>query len=374
MNLEDMKKAVEEFKHVKATRLFDDAEAALIAKNYSVTAVIRSLIGDRSADDGFEKEIDAEIRRRDKRSAGGVGFCVPYCVLNGVRAMDTTDGAGAIATDHRPDLYINPLSAKCVVAKSGAQVIDGLVGDVSIPKGENVEAYWVNTEGGDATEVTPEIGNVRGTPHTCAAFCDVTRKLAEQSSPEATGLVSKLIIEAVARAVDKAAFAGTGTNGQPKGLLNIDGINVITGITPGKPTRANVEAFVAALEGENVVADNLRWLCPAPVKGCLAGTLDYMTVKDEDEKVVAAASAARYLYEKGLVSDLPLTFSGLCPAKKLWLGDWSHLYMLGWGQSVTLNVDPYSLSKSGGIRIVVLKDVDIVVAQPKAFAVGDILA
>ena len=49
------------------------------------------------------------------------------------------------------------------------------------------------------------------------------------------------------------------------------------------------------------------------------------------------------------------------------------MMICGWGESLTLTVDPYSFSMSGGVRVVVMKDVDILVRHPEAFAVGTIL-
>lgn len=380
MNLEDMKKLAEG-RGLKTARMFDEKESAEIRKHYDITRAIRSLMRDVNVDAGFELEIDSEIGRRNKNIIVPAGLRVPYAALSGARTLGVSDaqgidgsGAALVSTDHRPDLFISPLEAKTILAKSGALILDGLVGDISIPKSKGVEAYWVATEGAPADDAEAEFTSVKGSPHTLGAKCDLTRKLVMQSSPDARDIITNLIISAVSRGVDKAGLAGTGTNGQPLGLLNTEGVNVITGITKGAPTKKNIEDFISALDDENVDADKLRFLCPAAVKGCLGSTLDYTPIKNADEEIVAAASAARYLYEKGLCDDIPLTFSNLCPAKKLILGDWSEMMICGWGDALSLTVDPYSLSTSGGVRVVVLKDVDILIRHPEAFAVGDILA
>lgn len=380
MTHEEMKKLAEG-RGVKTTRMFDEKESAEIRKHYDITRAIRSLMRDVNVDAGFELEIDNEIGRRNKNIIVPAGLRVPYAALSGARTLGVSDaqgidgsGAALVSTDHRPDLFISPLEAKTILAKSGALILDGLVGDISIPKSGSVEAYWVAAENQPADDADAEFTSVKGSPHTLGAKCDLTRKLVLQSSPDARDIITNLIISAVSRGVDKAGLAGTGTNGQPLGLLNTEDVNVITGITKGAPTKKNIEDFISALDDENVDADKLRFLCPAAVKGCLGSTLDYTPIKNADEEIVAAASAARYLYEKGLCDDIPLTFSNLCPAKKLILGDWSEMMICGWGDALSLTVDPYSLSTSGGVRVVVLKDVDILIRHPEAFAVGDILA
>ena len=380
MTHEEMKKLAEG-RGLKTARMFDEKESAEIRKHYDITRAIRSLMRDVNVDAGFELEIDNEIGRRNKNIIVPAGLRVPYAALSGARTLGVSDaqgidgsGAALVSTDHRPDLFISPLEAKTILAKSGALILDGLVGDISIPKSGSVEAYWVAAENQPADDAEAEFTSVKGSPHTLGAKCDLTRKLVLQSSPDARDIITNLIISAVSRGVDKAGLAGTGTSGQPLGLLNTKGVNVITGITKGAPTKKNIEDFISALDDENVDADKLRFLCPAAVKGCLGSTLDYTPIKNADEEIVAAASAARYLYENGLCDDIPLTFSNLCPAKKLILGDWSEMMICGWGDALSLTVDPYSLSTSGGVRVVVLKDVDILIRHPEAFAVGDILA
>ena len=62
------------------------------------------------------------------------------------------------------------------------------------------------------------------------------------------------------------------------------------------------------------------------------------------------------------------------PATKLILGDWSEMLLCRWGQGLEVMADKYSLSTSGGIRLIAFADADVIVKQPEAFAVGTVLA
>ncbi len=64
--------------------------------------------------------------------------------------------------------------------------------------------------------------------------------------------------------------------------------------------------------------------------------------------------------------------SNLSTAKTLYFGDWSKMLLAFWS-GIELTVDPYSLSKSGGLRLVALQSMDVVITQPKAFAKGVVL-
>ena len=196
-----------------------------------------------------------------------------------------------------------------------------------------------------------------------------------QSALPVQNLVGELILNALAREIDKAGLAGTGTDGQPLGLIGTSGVNVVDGITAGSPTYLDLQNFIAALDDANVDMANLKWIAPAKVKAKLASTIDANLVKNvAGTENVGAVTSARYLAEKNQAADYPIETSNLAPAKKLILGDWGQLIIGGWGEGVDLLADPYSNSTSGTIRLVAFKDVDVLVRYPEAFAVGTILA
>lgn len=50
-------------------------------------------------------------------------------------------------------------------------------------------------------------------------------------------------------------------------------------------------------------------------------------------------------------------------------GNWDDLMIGEWG-ALFIQVDPFSLSPTGGLRVVILKDIDIAVRHPESFAVA----
>lgn len=369
----DIEKIKKQFA-ARAKSFFDAEERKLIMERYNISNVLNSLI-EKKAVEGFEAEVSQEINARRAPTTGHGGIAVPYCALVRDAIGKGNGGAALVATDLLADEYINPLSARLILRNAGARFIDGLVGDVSIPKGSNIGAYWINAEGNPATNQTPIFSQVNGSPHTVGAYVDITRKLALQSSLPAQNLVGELIFEAVARAIDTAGLAGTGTDGQPLGLLGTTGVNEVEDIVPDAPTYLDILNFVAALDDVNVNMDALKWLAPSRVRAKLAATIDATLVKNvAGTENVGAVTSARYLCEKNVVADYPLLTSNLCPAKKLLLGDFSQLIIAGWGDAIDLLVDQFSGSKSGTIRVVALKDADVMVRYPEAFAVGTVLS
>ena len=347
--------------------IFDEGETKKIAKRYNLLAVVRSMCAAHEGksfteDIGFEREISDEIAKQTRREAKG--FFIPEGVL--VRAFDKgTAAANLVGTDTLFANAIEALVAETVFGKAGVATLSGLVGDIAIPKLGAAAGYWVSTEGGDASESTPQVGQVSGSPHTVGAYTDITRKLLLQSGIGAQTFIADALRSALARAIEVAAFSGTGASGQPKGLDGTSGVQSVS-MTAGAPTKAQLVEFWSKLYTSNVNGSKCFIASPA-VKGMLASTLD---IKEGSKSNVAHS---KYLCEGDKVEGYDILMSNLCDAKKLYFGDWSNMVLAFWS-GLDLTVDTASLSKSGGVRLVALQDCDILIRHPEAFAVGEAIA
>ena len=364
--------------------IFDAKERAEIVAKFNLGALVRSLGGD-TVDARYETEIgqEAMLRQTEGRQkiANHGGVFVPDFVLAANRTMTgktnvadhiTGNGAALVSSDLLMDEFVTPLEARLVLTKLGVRFLDGLVGDVFVPKASGVSAYWISTEDGSAQKVNPTFTQLPGTPHTCGAYVDITRKLCVQTSQRVQAFIGDLILRAVARALEVAAIAGSGTDGVPTGLVNTSGVTTVAGITPGSVTRDNILDFEAAIEDANADTDRLAWLMPSKVKAALKKIAEFSTQTADETTVVNVGT--KHLYEDGKVDEYPAFMSNVAPAKKLILGDWSEMLVCRWGQGIELMADPYSLGTSGGIRLVTFLDTDVIVRQPEAFAVGTVLA
>lgn len=378
-----MKDILELGKNREAVKpLFDAKERAEIVAKFNLGNVVRNLGGD-TTDVGYEAEISNEAMSRATEGRQTMtshgGFYIPDFVLARTMFGKTPvadhisgNGAALVATDLLMSELVSPLEARLVLTKLGARFVDGLVGDIAIPKASGVSAYWLNAEDADAPKVNPTFVQLVATPHTCGSYVDITRKLCVQTSNRAQALVGDLILSAVARALEQAAISGSGTSGEPLGLINTDGVATVSGIVAGSPTRDNILDFEAAIEDANANTDKLAWLMPSKVKSKLKKIAEVSTQTADETTVINVGT--KHLYEDGKIDEYPAVMSNVAPAKKLILGDWSEMVVCRWGQGIELSADKYSLSKSGGIRLITFLDADVVVRQPGAFAVGKILA
>lgn len=359
----------------RAKPQFDEGDEKKITRNYNLMNAVRALAGEK-VDCGFERELSDEIARKTKREARG--FFIPEAAFRDTLLGKTNvtdhivgNGGATVQTSLLADQFIDALVAKTVLAEAGASVMSGLVGDVAIPKGGSVSAVWISAEDGDAAKNAPTFSQITATPHTIAARTDISRKLMLQSSVSVQAKVTGWIMDAIARGIEAAAFAGTGKNGQPTGLAATAGVNALA-LTANAPTHAELVYAWKQLYTENVNG-SLKFIGSPAVKALLCKTRDALFFNNTGAKANASVVGGLngdYLCTKdGKVQGYDFIMSNLCDATKLYFGDWSQMSLLFWS-GVDLTVDPYSLSTNGALRLVAFQDCDVVVRQPKAFTVG----
>ncbi len=225
----------------------------------------------------------------------------------------------------------------------------------------------VSTEGADAGETVPAFDLVQFRLKTLGGYTDVTRKMMAQSSLDIETLVRDDLAQAIALAIDFASLHGPGTSGSPTGIAATSGIGSVVGGTNGAaPTWAHVVALETEVAIDNADIGALAYLTNPKVRGKLKTT----------EK---AASTAQFVwgerpelngYRAEVTNQVSSTLtkgtsSGVCSAA--FFGNWSDLVLAFWS-GVDLLVDPYTLGKSGGVRVRALQDCDVQLRRPQSFA------
>lgn len=357
--------------------IFDAGEERKIEKQYNLCAVIRALAGEKGVEVGFERELSDQVAKATKKEARG--FFIPdaaFRTLTGVTNVDshiTGNGAATVATNLLAGSYIEALVARTVLGPAGVRILSGLTGDIAIPKGGTVTAGWLTAEDGDATVGTPAFSQITGTPHTISSNVDISRKLTLQSSLAVQALITGLILDAIGRGIEAAAFDGTGSSGQPTGLSATVGINSVSSLTAGAPTHEALVDFWEKIYTANAAGASMKFIGSPAVKALLCKTRDILPFNNTGAKanssVVGAVGGEFLCTREGRVEGYDFLMSGLCNAKKLYFGDWSQLILAFWS-GVDLTVDPYSLSTKGALRLVAFQDCDVLVRHPQAFAIG----
>ena len=335
-------------------------------RQFSLFRAVRALLPNASQADrdaaAFEFECSREAEKRYGKEAQGI--LIPQDVLdrgfNAGGAANTptgaTSGQNLVATDLLAGSFIEMLRNRTVLLQL-AQTMGGLVGNVEIPRQTaGATAYWIG-EGSDATEGTPTIDQIGLTPKTVAAYTDVTRRLLMQSTPDAEGIVRRDLVAAIGQALDYAGFYGTGNSNQPRGLINYTGINA-EGFAGEHPTYAEIVNMESKIAADNADVDSMVYVMNAVARGKLKTTQKF------------ASTNGAPVWEPGnTVNGYKTAVTNQLTDGDYFFGNWADMIVGMWG-GLDLTVDPYSLSKSGGTRIVVFQDVDFVLRRLESFCYG----
>lgn len=323
-------------------------------RDYSVTrALMAKLDGDWSQA-GFEREVSQELARSGGFTGGGV--LVPMDVLSQTRASDTTTASGLVPTAHMAGMFIDTLRARTLAGRIGARFMNGLDGNVTIPKKTaNASFGWIG-EGSNASESDVTVGNVTLSAKHVGGAVPMTFELLRQSSPAAEAMVREDLISGIALAIDKAAFQGTGASNQPLGLLNTAGIGTVTlaDVSGKVPTWAEIVEMEGLIDDENALIENLSYLFRAPIAAALKSQS-----KDSGSGrfVIDGSECNGYRYHKS--SQLPVNASVF--------GNFADLIIGTWG---VVELIPDRDALSGGLKIGCHQLADVAVRNAESFVKG----
>ena len=331
-------------------------------KKFSLVRAIHALANptDRRAQEAAAFEFECSEAASAEFGRAAQGIMLPTDVMRTwKRDLNSADEADLFGEDYRGQDFIDVLRNASSVMQAGARTLNGLSGDVRIPKKTAAaSASWIASEGGAASESEMTVGNIAMTPKTLGAFTDVTRQLMIQSSMDVEALIRDDLATAIALAIDLAGLEGSGSSGQPTGILNTSGINSVTNFAAANPTFAEVVTLETALAEDNALMGNLAYILPAAMYGALKTT----------EK---ASGTAQFVVEPGgTINGYRAIVSNQGTAGNLYFGNFSDL-LVGFFGGLDLVVDPYTASTTGTVRVVALQSMDVAVRHAVSFAKGN---
>jgi len=342
-----------------------DFLSAKDARRYSVTKAIRAAAfpNDRRAqeDAAFEREVSEEAARSQANYHGGLiipGFALARDVLSvstNAGATPALIGTGdkTVATEVLANEFISLLKNKMSVG-SLAQVLTGLRGDIAIPKlASGPSAGWIDENGASPVQ-SATFEQIKLSPKTISAMMSLSDKLLRQSSLSVDALVSNLLIETVALALDKAVLYGDGTNGAPVGVANQTGI-YSADYTGTAPTFAEVVEMESEIAAANADIGVMQYVLPAKMRGAFKTTKKFSTT-----------SADNTIWEPGnTVNGYGAIVSNQVEDGDLFFGVWNQVIAAVWGGTEVLSEREVSNRQ---VNIAVFHDMDIAVRHAEAFA------
>jgi len=362
--------SIEEFRgtlldEVGSTRALETQEIGLTKKEagrFSLVRAINALANptDRRAQEAAAFEFECSRAAADEYGKTAQGIMLPADVLrNWTRDLNSADESELFTDDFRGGDFIDVLRNASSVMQAGARMLGGLSGDVKIPKKTSAAAAgWIASEGGASSESEMVVGQISMSPKTLGAHTDVTRQLLIQSSMDVEAMMREDLAAAIATAIDLAGLEGTGSSGQPTGILNTSGVNTVTAFAAANPTFAEVVTLETAVAEDNALTGNLAYILPASMYGALKTT----------EK---ASGTAQFVVEPGgTINGYRGIVSNQATAGNIYFGNFADL-LIGMFGGLDIIVDPYTNSTSGTVRVVALQSVDVAVRHAVSFAFGN---
>ena len=380
-NVGELKSAVENIiKDIDQQRALDAADLALKAdtveepkevRNFSFQSFLREAMAGKLT--GLNAEMHEEAQREARSFNRTISnFGIPSMVLRAVagQSVGTAANGGVLVADDRVRYYA-ALQNKLALAQAGANFITGLVGNVPVVSGGTFTGEWL-AEGADATAQKSTLTGYTMTPKRLAIMGAVTKQLLAQGSVDVEALIIDSIVSAHAQALEAAAINGSGSNNQPKGILNTTGIgSVALGTNGAALTHKAVVELESQITAKNVNNNALKYIANAKVVAAMKTT----SIDTGSGKMIydgQYANGFEVLKTNNVPSNLAKGSGSNLSA--LIFGDFSKLLIGTWG-GLDVLVDPYVLGASGQVRFIMDTYHDIAVAQPDAFAaIKDIIA
>jgi HK97 family phage major capsid protein len=299
------------------------------------------------------------------RNAGGYrGIPVPWAALE-KRAGETVAAGTPNPTQTMP--IIDRLFPASVAARMGVQMIAIEAGLAEWPVvTSGVTAGWAGTETGNVSGPTAYATTDKALApnNTLGIQMRLTRKALKQSGAALEDAVRRDMNGAVAAAMDQATFLGTGSSGQPLGLIPgaaTYGITstAVAAVASWGAFRSAVVRFMAgnAATGPGDVKALIRPEAWDRLDGQLTGDggfrFEFDRLKDNLGEVVISAAALAAPTGSPLACTALLTTAagGVAPA-----------YVGLWG-AIDLIRDPFSDAQSGALRLTALATADVTVAR-----------
>ena len=255
----------------------------------------------------------------------------------GQNATTNADGGNLVITTQR---YVEEVREKLVVAKMGATILNGLVGNVDLPSVGGITASFLD-EAAQASAKKASVAKVTLTPRGCRAYMVTTRDLLKQTSIDVNRVLIDRLSDAAAACLEKEALASiVSAATQPAGGTSL--------------TWANVVAMETTINTVNANRGNMGYVLPTASWGTAKTTLK-------------ASGVAGYILDGNTINGYRADFSNCFAANTPVFGNFADLYLGNWG-GIDILVDPYSLGDTGEVKVQLFYYADAKVALAKSFA------
>lgn len=298
---------------------------------FKLLKTINDIANNRSLNEEAQAYINQGIDQM-KRSGQNYGgqIVLPLAETRGVIAA-TVDGAGAENVAEDKLGILEALRDKLVLNEAGAQMLSGLVGNVSIPSYSGSNVTWEG-ENAAAADGAGSFSEVKLEPKRITAYLDISKQFLIQDSNSAEAMLKNDLVSAIADKLEATILGdGTGSTTMPKGIFS-----VVAPLSGATNTFAKVVAMEEGLEGKNY--GEKCWIVNPKAKSVY--------------KTTAKATNGAMIMEGAEMDGYKVLTSNKVPANGVVFGAFNDLVIGQWG-GIDLTVDPYTKAAEGKIRLVI---------------------
>jgi len=310
------------------------------------------------------KEGEAEFKRSGINPAANSVYIPSFALRTYYDTNATDSGKGDAFKEEMFLSYEGKLRGELLAEKLGVRFINNLVGNLNIVTG-GADASWV-AEDVDASKAYPAYAKTTLSPKRLQILQGITYDLMHQNSHSVDALIMDDMVKAHAAALDAAIFAGSGSSGQPSGVMASAGNTVEIAGTGGAITYAKLVEMEQAVGEDNGLLDSsLAYVSNAKVMGKL-------------KTIQQVNGYPYYLLNDGKVNGYPFYLSNALPSNltkstgsnlsAALFGAWSQVICATWGGGLQFIIDPYTAKKAGVLEVTAIAYHDVAVRHANAFA------
>jgi HK97 family phage major capsid protein/HK97 family phage prohead protease len=328
-------------------------------RQFSISRAIKAVLSnDWEKDASFEREVSQAAQKIYNREYKG-NFTIPNEVLFRRDLMTNIPGGGQelVPTDYQEHHYIDILRNKMLMTQ-WCKLVTGLGPNISIPrKTGSGNTQWL-AEGEAVNESNMSFDQVTLTPKTVSSAGAYSRLMFMQGNPSVDGLVMADIADNIALELDRAVIHGSGTQGQPKGILlhDITTVDALDGEEgPKQYGWKSIVDFETKIENLNAAVSNMAYLLSPKVKGVLKS------------RPKIPGHPTFLLDADGTMNGYRVESTRQIPDNTILFGDFSQV-LVGLFSGLDILVDPYKKSSSGGVCIFAFQSCDVAIRHSVAFS------
>ena len=326
-------------------------------RQYNLGNLIRaSITGDRSKA-GYELEVAQELERHHPTAVRGT--MMPWSALQSRTTMTSSGLANLTESMPMGNMFVDALQPNSAAMAAGATTLN-LSKAITVPKQTgSLTASWT-AEGSAVAESNLTIGTFGMSPKRLSATASFTLESLVQSDPSIDNLTRSDMARMLARGIDTAAISGSGTSGQPTGIINTSGVSTLTTAATGYVSRFEALSALAALEEDDIDTSGAVFIM-------------HPTDAAATANAVVDAGSGQFVLEDGRILGKRVITSTLISQGTAILGDFKQLLIANFG-GVDLVVDPYTAATSATVKITMHAMHDLAVRHATAFNVITITA